>query len=186
MTNFDSIKEQIWKAAKKDNRHQFDNKCNALITKAVGEWWRIGWSLCPQTIHDVIIIIKDLAKKANAAWKKSVKNGDAPCEDVSPAEGFTTCLNIIKDAIKQNKCSYKKSYDKINFNINHKYDIQFHAYEGGDTHDQIYPEWSRVHYPINATYSCSQGSICDAINRFIEFCSRKHYQDIVIESIEEK
>ena len=101
MTDFEPIKEQIWNAVKKDNRHQFDNKCNALITKAIGDWWRIGWNVYPKDINDLLKMIDKLAKKAHKAWIKAMKCGDAPAEDISPGEGFALCSKLIREAIKE-------------------------------------------------------------------------------------
>lgn len=101
MTNFESIKDKIWKAAQKQNKDKFDKECTNLMKKAVGDWWRVGWNIYPKDIDELIKQLQQVAKKAHKAWIKAMTCGDAPAEDVSPGEGFAWCAALIKDLKKQ-------------------------------------------------------------------------------------
>ena len=70
------------------------------MQKACDDWWRIGWSICPKSVDDVIKMIDNLAKEAHNSWLAAMKCGDAPAEDVSPGEGFALCSKLIQEAIK--------------------------------------------------------------------------------------
>ena len=97
MTNFEPLKDQIWEAAQKSDKKKFDDCCNTLIEKVYSDWWRIGQSICPKDIDDLLKLIDKTAKEAHKSWRKAVKNGDAPDEDVSPGEGFAYCASLIRD-----------------------------------------------------------------------------------------
>lgn len=101
MTNFEPIKEKIWKAAQKSDKEKFDKQCTKLMEKACNDWWRIGWNICPNDVNDIIKMFNDLAKQSHKLWIKAMKNGDAPAEDVSPGEGFALCAKIIKESLKK-------------------------------------------------------------------------------------
>ena len=87
----------MWEAAQKSDKKQFDDCCDKLIEKVYSDWWRIGWSICPKNIDELIKMLDKLAKEAHKSWLKAVKNGDAPDEDVSPGEGFAYCASLIRD-----------------------------------------------------------------------------------------
>lgn len=103
MTNFESLKDKIWKAAQKSDKKKFDDCCDKLIEKAYSDWWRIGWSICPKDIDELIKILDKTAKEAHKSWQKAVKNGDAPNEDVSPGEGFALCARLVQEEMEKNK-----------------------------------------------------------------------------------
>ena len=96
MTNIESLKDKIWKAAQKSDKEKFGKACDALMKKAYDDWWRIGWSICPKDIDDLLKMIDKTAKEAHKSWRKAVKNGDAPNEDISPGEGFAYCASLIR------------------------------------------------------------------------------------------
>ena len=100
MTNFEPLKEKVWKAAQQSDKDTFDYWCTKLMRKACDDWWRIGWNICPKSVNDVIKMIDNLAKEAHNAWIEAMKCGDAPAEDVSPGEGFVLCSKLIQEAIK--------------------------------------------------------------------------------------
>lgn len=108
MTNFEPIKDKIWNAAQKQNREKFDKECTNLMKKAVNDWWRIGWSIYPKSIDEIIKGFERVAKKAHKLWIKAMKSGDAPSEDVSPGEGFALCAQLIRE-LKSKKFSKKSS-----------------------------------------------------------------------------
>lgn len=97
MTNITFLKDKMWEAAQKSDKKQFDDCCDKLIEKVYSDWWRIGWSICPKDIDDLLKLIDKTAKEAHKSWQKAVKNGDAPDEDVSPGEGFLRCAILIRD-----------------------------------------------------------------------------------------
>lgn len=101
MTNFEPLKEKVWKAAQKSDKKKFNDCCTKLMQKACDDWWRIGWSICPKDIDDLLKMIDSLAKNAHKSWLKAMKCGDAPAEDVSPGEGFAICSNLIRKALKK-------------------------------------------------------------------------------------
>lgn len=100
MTNIESLKDKILEAAQKSDKTTFDDCCDKLMQKACDDWWRIGWSICPKSVNDVIKMIDNLAKEAHNSWLAAMKCGDAPAEDVSPGEGFALCSKLIQEAIK--------------------------------------------------------------------------------------
>lgn len=100
MTDFEPLKEKVWEAAQKSDKKKFDDCCTKLMQKACDDWWRIGWSIYPKSVNDVIKLIDNLAKSAHNSWLAAMKCGDAPAEDVSPGEGFALCAKLIRDAIK--------------------------------------------------------------------------------------
>ena len=100
MTNFEPLKEKVWKAAQKADKAKFDNACDKLMQKACNDWWRIGWNICPESVDDVIKMLDNLSKEAHKLWIKAMKCGDAPNEDVSPGEGFALCAKLIREALK--------------------------------------------------------------------------------------
>ena len=118
MTNFEPLKDQIWEAAQKSDKKKFDDCCNTLIEKVYSDWWRIGWSICPKDIDDLLKLIDKTAKEAHKLWRKAIKNGDAPDEDVSPGEGFAYCASLIRDL----KDSQSKKLDIEN-------DLSIRSYE---------------------------------------------------------
>ena len=71
------------------------------MQKACDDWWRIGWSIYPKSVNDVIKLIDNLSKEAHNSWLDAMKCGDAPAEDVSPGEGFALCSKLIQEAIKE-------------------------------------------------------------------------------------
>ena len=83
MTNFEPIKDKIWKAAQKQNKIKFDKECDNLMKKAANDWWRIGWMIYPKTSDEFIKLLNKTAKAAHKAWIKAMKCGNAPAEDVS-------------------------------------------------------------------------------------------------------
>lgn len=100
MTDFEPLKEKVWKAAQKSDKKKFDDCCTKLMKKACDDWWRIGWSIYPKDIDELLKMIDSLAKNAHKSWLKAMKCGDAPAEDVSPGEGFALCSKLIREAIK--------------------------------------------------------------------------------------
>ena len=99
MTNFEPIKLRIWDDARADKRDLFDKDCEALMEKALGDWWRIGWNLAPDSLDELYQMLDKAAEKAHSDWLKAMDEGDAPPEDVSPAEGFLAVKKIIQDAV---------------------------------------------------------------------------------------
>lgn len=180
MTNFEPIKEKIWKAAQNQNKEKFDKECNNLVKKATNDWWRIGWSIYPKNVGEIVKWFDKLAKKAHTLWIKAVKSGDAPNEDISPGEGFALCSNLIKNAIakKDNNIKCKSSNTSTTFKI------IFHAFEGGM--NEVEPGICKAHQPINGTYTCCTYSLCDAINKFIAHCYRNNYQHIVVDEFKQQ
>ena len=102
MTDFEPIKTRIWKAAHKVDVQKFDKACDALMKKAVGDWWRIGWNVAPKDLVELMKMFEKLAKRADREWIKAMKRGDAPPEDVSPGEGFALCAKLIRDELEAN------------------------------------------------------------------------------------
>ena len=100
MTDFEPLKEKVWKAAQKADKAKFDKACDKLMQKACDDWWRLGWKVYPKDIDDVLKLIDNLAKETHKSWIKAMKCGDAPAEDVSPGEGFALCSKLIREAIK--------------------------------------------------------------------------------------
>ena len=80
MTNIIFLKDKMWEAAQKSDKKQFDDCCDKLIEKVYSDWWRIGWSICPKDIDDLLKLIDKTAKEAHKSWQKAVKNGDADIE----------------------------------------------------------------------------------------------------------
>ena len=101
MTDFEPLKQKVWKAAQKSDKKKFDDYCTKLMQKACNDWWRIGWNVYPKNINDVLKLIDNLAKEAHRLWIKAMKCGDAPAEDVSPGEGFALCAKLIRDELKK-------------------------------------------------------------------------------------
>lgn len=100
MTNFEILKNSIWDAVKTDDKEAFDKNCEALMEKARNDIWRIGWSLRPKGINAVYEMLDDIAKWCHERWIEAMKCGDAPPEDVSPAEGIMLIKQVIYDAVK--------------------------------------------------------------------------------------
>lgn len=100
MTDFETPKQRIWDDARADKRDLFNKDCEALMNKAVGDWWRIGWDIAPKDINDVYQMLDALAGDCHEAWLKAMECGDAPPEDVSPAEGFALVKKVIQDAVE--------------------------------------------------------------------------------------
>ena len=103
MTNFEPLKDSIWDAAKDGDIEAFDKNCEALMKKACDDLWRIGWNIAPKDIDEVYKILDDMAKWCHNQWIDAMKCGDAPSEDVSPAEGILLIKQVIKNAIKGEK-----------------------------------------------------------------------------------
>lgn len=103
MTNFEPLKEKVWKAVEKADKVKFDKACDKLMQKAVNDWWRIGWCIAPTSINDVFSMLDKAARKAHKCWLKAMKCGDAPPEDVSPGEGFALCAKLIREALNNKK-----------------------------------------------------------------------------------
>lgn len=103
MTNFEPLKDKIWEAAQKSDKTMFDDCCTKLMQKACDDWWRIGWSICPQDIDEVLKMIDSLAENAHTSWLKAIESGDAPNEDISPGEGFALCAKLIREEMEKNK-----------------------------------------------------------------------------------
>ena len=99
MTNFEPLKQLIWESAKSDNKDDFNKNCEALMEKAAQDIWRMGWSLAPRDINDVYGMLDDMAKWCHERWLEAMKCGDAPPEDISPAEGILAVKKIIQDAV---------------------------------------------------------------------------------------
>jgi len=99
MTNFEPIKTRIWDAVKSDNKDAFEKECKALMDKATGDWWRIGWNFFPQNTDEIISVIDNVAQSAHKAWLEAMKCGDAPNEDISPCEGFLQASYLLKKAL---------------------------------------------------------------------------------------
>lgn len=97
MTNIIFLKDKLWEAAQKSDKKKFDDCYDKLIEKVYSDWWRIGWSICPKDIDELIKMLDKLAKEAHKSWLKAVKNGDVPNEDISPGEGFAYCAMLIRD-----------------------------------------------------------------------------------------
>ena len=100
MTNFKPLKDKIWEAVKSDDKAAFDQACEDLMEKAAKDIWRIGWSFMPSTIEQVFGLFKDVGKWCHERWIEAMNNGDAPPEDVSPAEAFIMLSKTIKEAIE--------------------------------------------------------------------------------------
>lgn len=111
MTNFEPLKDKIWKAAQQSNKEKFDKCCNKLMQKACNDWWRIGWEIYPKNINDVLGMIDNAAKEAHKLWLKAMKCGDAPAEDVSPGEGFALCAKLIREALEMHQDKKHKTND---------------------------------------------------------------------------
>ena len=103
MTNFALLKEKAWEAAQKSDKTVFDNCCTKLMQKACYDWWRIGWSICPKDIDDLLAMIDKTSKEAHRCWLKAIEDGDAPDEDVSPGEGFALCASLIREELSRVK-----------------------------------------------------------------------------------
>jgi hypothetical protein len=111
MADIEPLKLKIWNSARADNWEQFNEDCETLIEKAVGDWWRIGWSLAPNSIDEIYHILDGAAKNAHEAWLKAMENGDAPAEDISPGEGFLLVKKIIQDAVNGKEVKNDSSRD---------------------------------------------------------------------------
>lgn len=99
MIDFETSKQRIWDDARADKRDLFNKDCEALMEKAMGNWWRIGWSLAPDNLDELYQMLDKAAEKAHNDWLKAIEDGDAPNEDVSPGEGFLLVKKIIQDAV---------------------------------------------------------------------------------------
>ena len=118
MTNITFLKDKMWESAQKSDKKKFDDCCNTLIEKVYSDWWRIGQSICPKDIDDLLKLIDKTAKEAHKSWRKAVKNEDDPDEDVSPGEGFAYCASLIRDL----KDSQSKKLDVENDLSNRSYE----------------------------------------------------------------
>lgn len=103
MTNFQPIKDKIWNSAKNDDKISFNKECDALMEKATGDWWRLGWNVPVSNIDELADLLKKISESAHKAWKEAIKIGDAPNEDISPGEGFHYCYSLVKKLIDENK-----------------------------------------------------------------------------------
>ena len=99
MTNFEPLKLRIWNDARAEKWDIFNEDCEALMNKAVGDWWRIGWNIAPKDINEVYQMLDALAGDCHEAWLKAMECGDAPAEDVSPGEGFALVKKVIQEAV---------------------------------------------------------------------------------------
>lgn len=100
MTNFEPLKLRIWNDARAEKWDIFNEDCEALMNKAVGDWWRIGWNIAPKDINDVYQMLDALAGDCHEAWLKAITEGDAPPEDISPGEGFALVKKVIQEAVE--------------------------------------------------------------------------------------
>ena len=82
------------------DKEKFGIYCSKLVENEVNNWWKIGWSIYPKNIHDVLKMIDNLAKNAHDSWLKEVESGNVPPEDVSPGEGFALCAKIIRECLE--------------------------------------------------------------------------------------
>ena len=73
------------------------------MQKAYGNWWRIGWNICPKDIDDLLTMIDKTSKEAHKSWLKAIEDGYAPVEDVSPGEGFALCASLIREELSKVK-----------------------------------------------------------------------------------
>ena len=103
MTNFAPLKSAAWKAARAGDSVAFEKACDNLMKKACEDIWRLGWQLYPKKIEDVYDMLDRLAKWFHELWLKAMENGDAPPEDVSPAEGVALVKKVIQDAVDGTK-----------------------------------------------------------------------------------
>ena len=103
MTDFEPVKKKIWKAVEKADKQKFDKECDALMKKAAGDWWRIGWNIAPADLADFAKMLERTAKAAHREWIKAMRRGDAPPEDVSPGEGFALCAKLIREVLPSKK-----------------------------------------------------------------------------------
>lgn len=103
MASFGPLKDKIWEAAQKSDKTMFDDYCDKLVEKVHSDWWRIGWSICPKDIDDLLKMLDKTAKEAHKSWLKAIEDGDAPNEDISPGEGFALCARLIQEEMEKNK-----------------------------------------------------------------------------------
>ena len=101
MINLKTIKHKIWKSVLDGDRTAFESACTELGEYAANEWWRLGWGLGPKNIGELSEAVGELAKLADGLWKEAIECGDAPAEDVSPAEGFLRVKEIIDETIEK-------------------------------------------------------------------------------------
>lgn len=99
MADIETMKLRLWNDARADKWDAFNEDYEALLEKAMGNWWRIGWNLAPNNLDELYQMLDRAAEKAHNDWLKAIEDGDAPNEDVSPAEGFLVVKKIIQDAI---------------------------------------------------------------------------------------
>jgi hypothetical protein len=103
MTDFEPFKKRIWKCAQDNDRKGFDRWCMLLMQKGVKDFlWRSGWGICPENAEAVFDMFTSLSLKSHKEWLKAIGRGDAPPEDVSPAEGYLLCANMIRELIDEN------------------------------------------------------------------------------------
>ena len=93
------IKDVLWNAASNGKRDEFDKAVDNLCDAIRGEWWRIGWELAPKSADDLVKFLDSAAAHAHSGWREAVERGDCPDEDISPAEGFSLCSRVIREAI---------------------------------------------------------------------------------------
>lgn len=93
------IKKTIWEAASEGRRPAFDTAIIRLCKIAMSEWWKLGWTLAPKDAGDIVRMLDNTATRAHMEWRKSVRRGDSPDEDISPGEGFALCSRIIEEAM---------------------------------------------------------------------------------------
>lgn len=103
MTNFQPFKDKIWETARDGDKPEFDRACKDLMEKVMYDIWRIGWEIYPQDINEVYIMLDNAAQEFHNRWINAMKIGDAPPEDVSPAEGILRVKKIIQDAVEGKK-----------------------------------------------------------------------------------
>lgn len=99
MADTDTLKLRMWNDARADKWDVFNEDYEALLEKAMGNWWRIGWSLAPNNLDELYQMLDKAAEKAHNYWLKAIEDGDAPNEDVSPGEGFLAVKKVIQDAV---------------------------------------------------------------------------------------
>lgn len=60
--------------------------------------FRLGWA-GDATLKSVPELLKVIGMMAHFDWEKAMERGDAPPEDVSPAEGFFHYAKLVEDLI---------------------------------------------------------------------------------------
>ena len=68
--------------------------------------YRLGWA-GDATLKSVPQLLKTIGMMAHFDWEKAMERGDAPPEDVSPAEGFFYYAKLVEDLIEKEKTDVK-------------------------------------------------------------------------------